>query len=162
MFRIILGVDPGIADTGYGLISDDKGKLTCICYGSIKTSSKDDLITRLSELHLQLDKIIKKYKPDLVAVEELFFSKNVKTALIVGHARGVILLTIKQNNLPIFEFKPSQVKQAVSCYGAASKDQVQRMVKTLLKLKEIPKPDDAADALAIAMCALNCKILKLK
>jgi len=162
MPRIILGVDPGIADTGYGVISDDKGKISCLTYGSIKTSAKDDLITRLSQLHLELDEIIKKYQPAFVAVEELFFSKNVKTALIVGHARGVILLTIKQNNLPVFEFKPSQVKQAVTCYGAAKKDQVQKMVKTLLRLKEIPKPDDAADALAIAMCALNCKVLKLK
>ena len=162
MSRIILGVDPGIADTGYGVISDDKGKLTCLSYGSIKTSSKDDLITRLSQLHVELDKIVKKYQPDISAVEELFFSKNVKTALIVGHARGVILLTLKQNNLPVFEFKPSQVKQAVSCYGAAKKDQVQKMVKTLLGLKEIPKPDDAADALAIAMCALNCRVLKIK
>lgn len=162
MSRIILGVDPGIADTGYGVISDDKGKVTCLAYGSIKTSSKDDLITRLNQLHLELDKVIKKYQPALVSVEELFFSKNVKTALTVGHARGVILLTIKQNNLPIFEFKPAQVKQAVSGYGAAKKDQVQKMVKTLLGLKEIPKPDDAADALAIAMCALNCKTVKLK
>jgi crossover junction endodeoxyribonuclease RuvC len=162
MSRIILGVDPGIADTGYGVICDDKGKVTCLTYGSIKTSSKDDLITRLNQLHLELDKIIKKYQPALVSVEELFFSKNVKTALTVGHARGVILLTIKQNKLPIFEFKPSQVKQAVSCYGAAKKDQVQKMVKTLLGLKEIPKPDDAADALAIAMCALNCRTSKIK
>lgn len=162
MPRIILGVDPGIADTGYGVISDDKGKLTCLTYGSIKTSSKDDLITRLNQLHIELSKIIKKYQPDLVSVEELFFSKNVKTALTVGHARGVILLTIKQNNLPIFEFKPSQIKQAVSGYGAAKKDQVQKMVKTLLGLREIPKPDDAADALAIAMCALNCRVIKIK
>lgn len=157
MPRIILGVDPGIADTGYGVIADDHGKISCITYGSIKTSAKDDLISRLNQLHQELDQIIKKYQPEIVSVEELFFSKNVKTALTVGHARGVILLTIKQNNLPIFEFKPSQVKQAVSCYGAAKKDQVQKMVKTLLNLKEIPKPDDAADALAIAMCALNCR-----
>lgn len=162
MSRIILGVDPGIADTGYGVINDDKGKLTCLSYGSIKTSSKDDLITRLNQLHIELSKVIKKYQPDLVSVEELFFSKNVKTALTVGHARGVILLTIKQNNLPVFEFKPSQVKQAVSGYGAAKKDQIQKMVKTLLGLKEIPKPDDAADALAIAMCALNCRVTKIK
>jgi len=131
-------------------------------YGSIKTSPKDDLITRLNLLHQELDKIIKKHQPDLVAVEELFFSKNVKTALTVGHARGVILLTIKQNNLKLFEFKPSQVKQAVACYGAATKNQVQKMVKLLLGLKEIPHPDDAADALAIAMCALNYKILVFK
>jgi len=162
MARLILGIDPGIADTGYGVISDDKGKLTCLTYGSIKTSPKDDLITRLNCLHIELDKIIRKYKPDLASVEELFFSKNVKTALIVGQARGVILLTLKQNKLSVFEFKPSQVKQAVSGYGAAKKDQVQKMVKVLLGLKEIPKPDDAADALAIAICALNCKTICLK
>lgn len=162
MPKIILGLDPGIADTGYGIIKDDKGKITCLDYGSIKTSPKDDLITRLNLLHQELDKIIKKHQPDLVAVEELFFSKNVKTALTVGHARGVILLTIKQNNLKLFEFKPSQVKQAVACYGAATKNQVQKMVKLLLGLKEIPRPDDAADALAVAMCALNYKILVFK
>lgn len=162
MPRIILGLDPGIADTGYGVIRDDGGKISCLAYGSIKTSPKDDLITRLDILHKELTAVIKKYKPDLVSVEELFFSKNVKTALTVGHARGVILLTLKQNNLAVFEFKPSQVKQAVACYGAADKAQVQKMVKMLLKLKEIPKPDDAADALAIAMCALNCKSYCLK
>lgn len=159
MSKIILGIDPGIADTGYGVISDDGGKISCLTYGSIKTSSKDDLITRLDILHRELDKIIKKYKPDVASIEELFFSKNVKTALVVGHARGVILLTFKQNNLKFLEFKPSQVKQGVTCYGAANKSQVQKMVQMLLKLKEIPKPDDAADALAIAMCALNYKSL---
>lgn len=158
MAKIILGIDPGIADTGYGVISDDGGKISCLTYGSIKTSSKDDLITRLDILHRELDQIIKKYKPDVASIEELFFSKNVKTALVVGHARGVILLTFKQNNLKFLEFKPSQVKQGVTCYGAANKSQVQKMVQMLLKLKEIPKPDDAADALAIAMCALNYKV----
>ena len=159
MAKIILGVDPGIADCGYGVISDDDGKISCLAYGSIKTSPKDDLITRLDILHRELDKIIKKYQPQVASVEELFFSKNVKTALTVGHARGVILLTFKQNNLVILEFKPSQVKQGVTCYGAAGKGQVQKMVQILLKLKEIPKPDDAADALAVAMCALNYKSL---
>lgn len=157
MARIILGLDPGIADTGYGVIKDDHGKLTCLAYGSIKTSAKDTLSNRLESLHIQLDEIIKKYKPEISAVEQLFFSKNVKTALIVGQARGVILLALKQNDISFFEFTPGQVKQAVSGYGSAKKDQVQKMVKTLLGLKEIPKPDDAADALAIAMCALNCK-----
>ena len=156
MARIILGVDPGIADTGYGVICDEGGKISCLAYGSIKTSPKDDLVTRLDKLNHELDRIIKKYQPQLASVEELFFSKNVKTALTVGQARGVILLTLKQNNLPIFEFKPSQIKQAVTCYGAANKGQVQKMVQMLLKLKEIPKPDDAADALAMALCALNC------
>ena len=159
MSKVILGIDPGIADTGYGVISDDGGKISCLTYGSIKTSSKDDLITRLDILHRELDKIIKKYKPDVASIEELFFSKNVKTALTVGHARGVILLTFKQNNLNFLEFKPSQVKQGVTCYGAANKSQVQKMMKILLNLKEIPKPDDAADALAVAMCALNYKSL---
>lgn len=157
MTKVILGVDPGIADCGYGVISESGGKISCLAYGSIKTSSKDNLITRLDILHRELDKIIKKYQPDIASVEELFFSKNVKTALTVGHARGVILLTFKQNNLNFLEFKPSQVKQGVTCYGAANKGQVQKMVQMLLKLKEIPKPDDAADALAIAMCALNYK-----
>jgi len=155
MAKIILGLDPGIADTGYGVISDDGGKISCLAYGSIKTSPKDDLITRLESLYCQLSGVIKEYKPEVAAVEELFFSKNVKTALTVGHARGVILLTLKQNNLKMYEFKPSQVKQAVACYGAADKKQIQKMVQILLKLKEIPQPDDAADALAIAMCALN-------
>ena len=157
MAKIILGLDPGIADTGYGVISDDHGKISCLIYGSIKTSPKDDLVTRLESLYNQLSVIIKKYKPEIAAVEELFFNKNVRTALIVGQARGVLLLTLKQNNILMYEFTPAQVKQAVSCYGAAKKDQVQRMVKLLLKLDEIPKPDDAADALAIAMCALNSR-----
>jgi crossover junction endodeoxyribonuclease RuvC len=162
MAKVILGIDPGIADTGYGVISEVGGKISCLSYGSIKTSPKDDLITRLDILHRELDKIIKKYQPNIASIEELFFSKNVKTALIVGQARGVILLTFKQNNLKFLEFKPSQVKQGVTCYGAANKSQVQKMVQMLLKLKEIPKPDDAADALAIAMCALNYKSINRK
>ena len=161
MSKIILGVDPGIADTGYGVIKEDGGLISCLTYGSIKTTPKDDLATRLEYLYQELNKLIAKYQPDLAAVEELFFSKNVKTALTVGQARGVILLSFKQHNLPFFEFKPSQVKQAVSCYGAADKLQIQKMVKRLLKLEQIPKPDDAADALAMAMCALNYKSLNL-
>jgi crossover junction endodeoxyribonuclease RuvC len=158
MPKIILGIDPGIADTGYGVIKEEGSRLSCLVYGSIKTSSKDDLITRLDILHRELTKIIKKYKPELASVEELFFNKNVRTALIVGQARGVVLLTLKQNKLPIIEFTPSQVKQAVSAYGQASKKQVQKMVKLILNLKEIPYPDDAADALAMAICALNSKL----
>lgn len=158
MPKIILGIDPGIADTGYGVIKEEGSCLSCLTYGSIKTSPKDDLITRLDILNRELDKIIKKYKPDLASVEELFFNKNVRTALIVGQARGVALLTLKQNNLQIVEFTPSQVKQAVSAYGQASKKQVQKMVKLILNLKELPYPDDAADALAIAICALNSKL----
>ena len=158
MAKIILGIDPGIADTGYGVISEEAGVVSCLTYGSIKTSPKDDLITRLDILYQKLNEVIKKYQPNIAAVEELFFSKNVKTALTVGHARGVILLTFKQNNLKVLEFKPSQVKQGVTCYGAANKKQVQKMVQMLLKLKDLHQPDDAADALAVAICALNYKI----
>jgi len=156
--KIILGIDPGIADTGYGLIKVDGSSLTCLAYGSIKTEARLDLITRLDILHKELDKIIKKHKPDYAAVEQLFFNKNVRTALIVGQARGVVLLTLKQNKLAVFEYTPSQVKSAVSAYGQASKLQVQKMVKLILGLQVLPQPDDAADALAIAICALNCRL----
>ena len=158
MVKIILGIDPGIADTGYGVIKSEGSCLTCLAYGSIKTSAKLDLISRLEILHKELDKIIKKYRPDFATIEQLFFNKNVRTALIVGQARGVILLTLKQNKLAIVDYTPSQVKSAVSAYGQASKLQVQKMVKLILNLKELPQPDDAADALAIAICGLNYRL----
>ena len=158
MARIILGIDPGIADTGYGLIMENQGRLSCLAYGTIKTSSKLELIDRLEILHQELDKMIKQYRPERAALEELFFNKNVRTALIVGQARGVILLTLKQNRLPIMNFTPPQVKQAVTAYGQATKKQVQKMVKLILNLPVLPQPDDAADALAIAICALNTKL----
>lgn len=163
MQSVILGIDPGIADTGFGVIANKDNKIICLDYGSIKTKADLELADRLEILNIELDKIIKKYKPDIISVEQLFFCANVKTALTVGHARGVILLTARQNKIPTFEFTPLQVKQAVSTYGKASKMQVQKMVKMLLNLKEIPKPDDAADALAIAICAINsCNLLKSK
>lgn len=153
---IILGIDPGIADTGYGIIKKEhKQGLRCLEYGSIKTPAKKELAERLETINLELDEIILKYKPDLIAVEQLFFCNNVKTALVVGQARGVVLLTARQHKIRLVEFTPLQVKQAVSSYGAASKLQVQKMVKVLLNLKDLPKPDDAADALAIAICASN-------
>ena len=157
MSKIILGLDPGIADTGYGIINYDKGKLSCLTYGSIKTDSRKDLLERLEKLDFELEELIKKYKPSVVAVEELFFNKNTKTALIVGQARGALLLRIKKSALKFLEFTPGQVKQSVAAYGRASKDQVQKMVKIILNLKELPKPDDAADALAVAICASNIK-----
>lgn len=154
--KIILGIDPGIADTGYGVIRKNKcGDLSCLEYGTIKTSSKLDLSGRLTILNQDLDKIIKKYKPHLAGVEQLYFCKNVKTALTVGQARGVVLLTIKLHKISLVEFTPLQVKQAVSAYGQASKLQVQKMVRLLLNLENIPKPDDAADALAVAICSAN-------
>ena len=155
MPKIVLGIDPGIADTGYGIIREESGKLSCLAYGTIKTLSTQNLSERLAVLNVELDKIIKKYQPQAAAIEQLFFNKNVRTALIVGQARGVALLTLVNNNLPITEFTPSQVKQAVSSYGKASKAQVQKMVKMILKLEKLPQPDDAADALAVAICALN-------
>ena len=156
--KIILGIDPGIADTGYGVIKSEGSRFTCLAYGSVKTSSKLDLVTRLEILHCELDKIIKKHKPDYATIEQLFFNKNVRTALIVGQARGVALLTLKENKLQIFDYTPSQVKSAVSSYGQASKLQVQKMVKLILHLEELPQPDDAADALAIAICGINCRL----
>jgi crossover junction endodeoxyribonuclease RuvC len=155
MAKIILGLDPGIADTGYGLIAVEGTKVSCLAYGSVKTKAGEDLVVRLDILNRELAKIIKKYRPDLAAVEELFFNKNVRTALVVGQARGVALLTLRQNKVPLVEFTPSQVKQAVTAYGQASKLQVQKMVKLILHLRVLPQPDDAADALAIALCALN-------
>jgi len=153
---IILGIDPGIADTGYGFIEyNKKGEMKCLSYGSIKTSSKDVLSDRLFSLATQLEKLIKDYKPSVAAIEDLYFCNNAKTALIVGQARGVAMLICRQAGLQPNSYTPLQVKQAVTTYGAAGKAQVGQMVKLLLKLKEVPKPDDAADALAIAICGAN-------
>ena len=154
MYKHILGIDPGIADTGFGVIRvHNNGKIECLDYGSIVTKPKQKLEDRLWSLYKQLNIIIEKHKPDLFAVEELFFNKNTATALIVGQAKGVILLSAMKANIEITHYTPGQVKQAVSAFGQAQKGQVQKMVKLLLNLKEIPKPDDAADALAVAICA---------
>lgn len=158
MRRIIIGIDPGIADTGYGVIAVEGAKLNCLCYGSIKTPAGQDLPKRLATLYNELDVIIKKYKPQRAAIEKLFFNKNVKSALIVGQARGVAILALINNNLDVSEYTPSQLKQCVTSYGKASKLQVQKMVKLILKLDKLPQPDDAADALALALCALNKKL----
>jgi len=147
----ILGIDPGFARTGWGIV-ESGSKISVIDYGCIETHKDTDYSDRLVSLSKELNKIIKKYKPELAGIEQLFFVKNVKTGIQVGEARGIIILTLAQNNLGISEFTPLQVKQAVAGYGNADKGQVQRMVKTLLGLKEIPRPDDAADALAVAIC----------
>lgn len=153
---IILGIDPGIADTGFGVVKKtERNSLKCLEYGSIQTKAGLALSVRLELLGNELTSLIKKYKPELISVEELFFCKNVKTALVVGHARGVILYVACQNKVPVVEYTPLQIKQAVSAYGKADKQQVQRMVKMILNLREIPKPDDAADGLAAAICASN-------
>ncbi len=150
----ILGIDPGTAIIGWGLIKKTK-TLKVIDYGCIKTSPDLSTAERLNKLHKELNLLIKKYKPDIVAVEDIFFFKNLKTVIKVSQARGVILLTAAKLKIKIAEYTPLQVKQAVACYGRADKTQVQKMVKTLLNLKEIPKPDDAADALAVAICCAN-------
>jgi len=155
--NIILGIDPGIADTGYGVIWTDGYKLGCEAYGSIKTGAKLPVADRLEIINEELGALIRQYQPKLMAVEQLFFCNNVKTAIVVGEARGVVLLTAKQHGVGLAEYTPLQVKQAVSAYGKASKLQVQKMVKLLLCLEELPKPDDAADALAIAICAANTR-----
>jgi len=151
--KIILGLDPGFADTGFGIISVKEHKLKFITAGSIRTSKDIVFSKRLQSIYLYIDKLIKKYKPDIVAVEKLYFARNVKTALDVGQARGVALLAIERNNKDLLEFTPSQIKQAVAASGNANKQQVGQMVKMILHLKEVPKSDDAADALATAITA---------
>ncbi len=155
--RIIIGFDPGLADTGFGVIEDQGGKFVCLDYGSIRTPAKTHMSERLETIYTRVSELIKEYKPDIVGIEKLFFSRNVTSAMLVGQARGVILLAIEQAGVAVIEFTPNQVKQAVSCYGAAGKSQVQKMVKMILNLKEIPKPDDAADGLAIAICTSGQK-----
>lgn len=161
--KIIFGIDPGYGITGYGVIKVDGNRLACLDYGAIRTSSGEVFSDRLKFLNQDLKKIIKKFKPDLIAVEDLFFYKNVKTAIKVGQARGVILLTSVLARVPVIEFTPLQVKQAVTCYGRAGKGQIQQMVKVILSLKDIPRPDDAADALAVAICGANsCRMMGLQ
>jgi len=155
---IILGIDPGTAIIGYGIIEKLSDKLKVIEYGCITTKTEYSTAERLDQLDQELIKLIKKHKPDKMAVEDIFFFKNLKTVIKVSQARGVILMRGARIKIPIFEYTPLQVKQAVTSYGRADKKQVQEMVKLLLKLKEIPKPDDAADALAIAICCAHSTI----
>ncbi|MBU1164545.1 crossover junction endodeoxyribonuclease RuvC [Patescibacteria group bacterium] len=151
----IMGIDPGLATTGWGILEKKGQKLALIDYGLIATNAKKEFAQRLKIINQDLAKVIKKYKPDAFGVESIYFCKNVKTALLVGQARGVILLTCIKTNKPIFDFTPLQIKQAITTYGRADKKQVQQMVKIILNLKNIPKPDHAADALACAICAAN-------
>ena len=152
---IILGIDPGTATTGYGIIENTKNGLAVVEYGSITTSKKSATEERLLEIFQDLNALVKKFKPQVVAVESIFFFKNAKTVISVAQARGVVLLCAKQNKIKIREFTPLQVKSSLTSYGKADKKQVQYMVQKLLDLKTIPKPDDAADALAVAICAAN-------
>ena len=149
----ILGIDPGTATTGFGVIEKTKGKFNTIDYGVILTPKDLPMSNRLLIVFNDLEELIAKHQPETIAVEQLFFAKNVTTAISVGQARGVVLLAAQKADLSLKEFTPLQVKQSVTGYGQASKKQVQLMVQKILKLKDIPKPDDAADALAIAICA---------
>lgn len=156
---IVLGLDPGIARLGYGVIESDGHHDRCVAYGVIETR-KGELGPRLLELRDQLRTLLAEHRPNRVCVEKLYFSKNVKTATAVGEARGVILITCAEAQLPLIEVQPQAVKQAVTGYGAADKAQVMRMVQTLLGLPEPLRSDDAADALAIALCgARNLDVL---
>lgn len=148
----ILGIDPGIAIVGFGLIESNRGSVRMLQYGAVTTEAGLPLATRLVQIENDMTALIAQLKPDEIAVEELFFSKNITTGIAVAHGRGLILCTAERLGVPIFEYTPMQVKQAVAGYGLADKKQVMDMTKRLLKLKAVPKPDDAADALAIAIC----------
>ena len=148
----ILGIDPGYALVGYGIIDYDGYKQEIVDYGVISTPKEETLPNRLYVIHQTLKRIIEIYKPDVVSVEELFYFKNQKTIIPVAEARGVIVLTCKECGLDVYEYTPLQIKQALTGVGRAEKQQVQFMVKTLLGLDKIPKPDDAADAVATALC----------
>jgi crossover junction endodeoxyribonuclease RuvC len=154
--RIVIGIDPGTAITGYGLIRElENGSIEWIGHGAITTPSEWDEPKRLLHLNQELKRIIIENKPDCCAVEKLFFQKNIKTAISVGQGRGAALIAAAASNLPVSEYTPLEIKQAVVGYGNADKNQIQQMVKILLNLSEIPQPDDAADALAVAICYLH-------
>lgn len=153
---IAVGIDPGTATTGYGFVEEDsQGGLTAVAYGVIQTPAGLPLELRLTQLYDELNQLLLLHRPQIAAVEKLFFARNVTNAIAVGHARGVALLALARAGLAVGEYTPMEVKQAVVGYGGAEKNQVQQMVKAILQLKELPKPDDAADALAVAICHLS-------
>ncbi len=157
---IILGIDPGLADVGYGVIDVQGQKLKCLDYGVIKTSSKKELAERLLEINTELKKVIKKHKPEVMGVEEIYFCKNVSSAIKVGQAKGAIIACCGEKGMRVREFTPLQIKETVTGYGRGDKRQVQQMVKLLLNLKTLPKPDHAADALGAAItCSRYEKII---
>lgn len=157
----VIGFDPGSAITGYGVIEERADhSLQVIDYGVLRTSPKLSLPDRLISIYEQVNQILTLHQPHSAAVENLYFQKNVRTALTVGQARGVLLLALAQADLPIAEYNPMEVKQAVAGYGKADKRQMQQMVKMLLNLEDIPRPDDAADALAVAICHIHSRKMK--
>ena len=148
----ILGVDPGVATIGFGLIEADRGRQRLLRYGVVTTPAGLPLSRRLLQISEDMEELLATFRPDEAAVEELFFSKNITTGIAVAHGRGVILLALERAGVPVYEYTPMQVKQAVAGYGGAEKRQVMLMTQRLLKMREVPRPDDAADALAIAIC----------
>ncbi|MBK7893774.1 MAG: crossover junction endodeoxyribonuclease RuvC [Anaerolineaceae bacterium] len=147
----ILGLDPGTATTGYGIVDVEDGEFTAVTYGVISTPANMPMPQRLQQIHQELQQLIDEFQPDSVGIEEVFFGRNVTTAITVGQARGVLLLTVANAGLPIGEYSPPKIKDAVTGYGKADKAQVQMMVRNLLDLEETPRPDDAADGLAVAI-----------
>ena len=159
--RGVLGIDPGTARTGYGLVAEDaSGEAQLVGYGVFQTKAGLPMPERLLTLYRSLSALIREAHPEALAVEEIFFSRNVTTALTVGQARGVVLLAAAEAGLPVSEYKPAEVKQALVGYGNAGKRQVQEMLRIMLRLDAIPSPDDAADAIAIAICHLHSRRLK--
>ena len=152
---IILGIDPGYAIVGYGLVEFQKNKFKVLDYGAITTDKDEAMSDRLTYIYAELQRLIDKYHPDAVAIEELFFNKNAKTAILVAQGRGTAIVACANKNVALYEYTPLQIKQALVGYGRAEKKQVQYMVKMILNLKEVPKPDDTADALAVAICHGN-------
>jgi len=151
----VLGVDPGLGITGFSILESRKSQLRLAAYGTIKPKPKDSLPKRLNYLFEEVNKILDKFSPDVLAVEDAFYSKNVKSAMILGQARGSIILSAAQADIPVFEFAPRKVKMAVCGNGAASKEQVSYMVTKILKLKDSPKPLDVSDAMAVGICYIN-------
>ena len=153
---LVLGLDPGTATTGYGVVKEhEDGTIEAIAYGVISTKAKTPMPQRLQQIFEELSQLIKRYQPDEIAIEELFFGKNVTTGITVAQARGVMLLVAAQHNMPITSYKPKVAKQAITGYGSADKQQMQIMMMQILNLDEVPRPDDAADGLAMAYAHLN-------
>ncbi len=153
---LTLGIDPGTAALGYGLVREhDDGSLACVHYGVIRTKAETPMPRRLQQIHDELAAVLRRYRPDRAAVEELFFARNVTNAISVAQARGVVLLALQEAGLPIAEYKPNAIKQSITGYGGAQKAQVQEMIRLLLALERTPRPDDAADALAVAIADLH-------
>ncbi|MBR6950968.1 MAG: crossover junction endodeoxyribonuclease RuvC [Oscillospiraceae bacterium] len=149
---IILGIDPGVATVGFGVLSCERGTLTPVRYGVVTTPAGDRLASRLSRIFHDVTELIETFRPEVISVEELFFNTNITTGIAVAHGRGAVLLAAEEQNVPLAEYTPLQIKQAITGYGRADKKQMMEMVRRLLNLPAVPRPDDAADALAVAIC----------